>query len=325
MLAASLVLPLSNAGVNHRTLGTMVELRDRHGERFERLEASGIAYYRGKLVIIDDTVSSLFVFHREGMLAQIVDLKGFPPFGAKFEDLTLDDATSSFFAVGSHSGTEREFFEATSVLVRFGLSEGNHGLEIDERGIDRLPLNRSFEKLGLWQPGGMKIEGLAFDPAQNHLYVGLREPTDRARIYRLWLSEMEDGGRAGMPPVPELEVSFDAGFVAGTPFCVSALLWIPEQGGLLIATSTEDETTHLFAGNRLWFYSRGAGVQLLLDTFDDGLKAEGLAKGDGYVYISYDNDQDDTDIPSQIRIVPIADLWGSDGGEGPGESGMTPN
>lgn len=35
--------------------------------------------------------------------------------------------------------------------------------------------------------------------------------------------------------------------------------------------------------------------------------------GDGHVYISYDNDQDDTDIPSQMRVVPIIDLLGAEG------------
>jgi hypothetical protein len=158
----------------------------------------------------------------------------------------------------------------------------------------------------------MKIEGLALDPAKKDLYVGLREPTDRARVYRISLPEMEEGARTGLPPVPELEVSFHAGAVEGTPFCVSALLWIPEWRGLLIATSTEDDTTHRFDGNRLWFYSRHGGVRLVQDTFDQGLKAEGLAMGDGYIYISYDNDQDDTEIPSQMRVVPIADLLGLD-------------
>jgi hypothetical protein len=158
----------------------------------------------------------------------------------------------------------------------------------------------------------MKIEGLALDAVRSDLYVGLREPTDRARIYRVSLPEMEEGARTGMPPVPELEVAFDAGSVEGTPFCISALVWIPARRGLLIATSTEDDTTHRFAGNRLWFYSRDGDVRLVRDTFDDGLKAEGLTVGDGYIYISYDNDQDDTEIPSQMRVVPIADLLGSD-------------
>lgn len=311
-LALLVLCCLSSARAVHRSAGTMLELRDGNGQRFERLEASGIAYYRGRLVVVDDIVNSLFVFNREGTLAQVVELEGFPSFGAKFEDLALDHTTESFFAVGSHSGTDREFFEATSVLVRFGLSEGSQGLEIDDRGIDRLPLNRSFEKLGLWEPGGMKIEGLALDPARNDLYVGLREPTDRARVYRVSLPEMEEGARTGIPPVPELEVSFDAGSAEGTPFCVSALLWIPERRGLLIATSAEDDTTHRFAGNRLWFYSRDGSVRLVQDTFDDGLKAEGLTMGDGYIYISYDNDQDDTEIPSQMRVVPIADLLGFD-------------
>lgn len=313
----------SLAPAARRNPGVMMELRDRNGQRFERLEASGIAFYRGKLLVVDDIVNSLFVFHREGTLAQIVNLDGLPPSGAKFEDLAVNES-GGFFAVGSHSGTDREFFEATSVLVRFGLSEGSQGLRIDKRGVEELPLGKSFETLGLWRPGGMKIEGLALDPVSSDLYVGLREPNDRARIYRVSIAEVEAGVVAGMTPVPELEVAFDAGSVDGTPFCVSALLWIPDRQGLLIATSTENEETHRFAGNRLWFYSRNDGVRLVLDTFDVGLKAEGLALGEGNVFISYDNDQDDTEIPSQMRVVPLAELPGFENWDDLRLSGTTP-
>jgi hypothetical protein len=289
--------------------GSLLELRDANGQRLPRLEASGIAYYQGRLVVVDDILSSLFIFDRMGKLSETVALTGFPPEGSKFEDLAIDPATHSFFAVGSHSGWDREVLEATSVLLRFRLGEGSEGLELHQDRIEAFPLYKSFEKLGLWRPMGMKIEGLAVDPKSAELYVGLREPIDRARIYGISLLGLEQAARGGTPPDLGLEVSFDAGRVEETPFSISALLWIPHRRGLLIATSTEDDTTHSFLGNRLWFYSREGQVELIQDTFDRGLKAEGLAMDEGCLYISYDNDQDDTEIPSQIRTLPLASLF----------------
>jgi hypothetical protein len=157
----------------------------------------------------------------------------------------------------------------------------------------------------------MKIEGLAYVASQDHLYIGLREPRDRARIYRLTVRDLEEEGPDWEPPVPEEVVSFDAGRIEETPFCISALLWVPERKGLLIATSTEDDTTHQFLGNRLWFHSSQGEVVLVKDTFDRGMKAEGLAVGDDRLYISFDNDQDDTEIPSYLRILPLESVLGS--------------
>ena len=92
---------------------------------------------------------------------------------------------------------------------------------------------------------------------------------------------------------------------------MSALTWEPLHGGLLIATSTEEEGSHRFLGNRLWFAPvTGDGILseaiLLWDRFDVGMKAEGLAIGAGKLFIVYDNDQDDTDIPSRLRVIPVA-------------------
>jgi hypothetical protein len=78
--------------------------------------------------------------------------------------------------------------------------------------------------------------------------------------------------------------------------------------GLLIAASTENDETHQFLGNRIWLFSQKDGLRLVHDTFDVGMKAEGLALGDGHLYICYDNDQDDTGIPSRIRIIPFENL-----------------
>ena len=290
--------------------GFLLELRDADHQRIPRLEASGIAYFRDRLIVVDDLLSSLFIFDRFGILSQTVTLRGFPTEGAKFEDLAFDEPSQSFFAVGSHSGWEQDRLEATSVLLRFRLEQGAGGLLTVPEHIETLPLYRSFERLGLWRPKGMKIEGLAFDPKEEELYVGLREPTDRARIYRVSLPELREAAKGGPEAELELALSFDAGMNDETPFCVSSLLWIPERDGLLIGTSTEDETTHLFLGNRLWFYSAGDRVELLQDTFDRGKKTEGLAADGNYLYISYDNDQDDTGLPSYVRTLRMDNLFG---------------
>jgi hypothetical protein len=277
------------------------------GQRIARLEASGIVFYQGQFIVVDDTLNSLFVFDRGGRLSYSIESDVFPQQRAKFEDLTFGAATGDFFVVGSHEGWDREVLARVSVLLRFRLNRREDGkLAVDELSVEEMPLYKSFDRLGLWKPGTMKIEGLAFDSIREHLYVGLREPADRARVYRFDVDSLVHSDEEGAPtPLPQEAVSFDAGSVEETPFCISALLWLPAHQGLLIATSTEDESKHRFLGNRLWLSVEGQPVKMVLDTFDRGMKAEGLAVGDGYLIISYDNDQDDTDIPSKIRLVSM--------------------
>ncbi len=306
-LVAPIVLSVGLAASDPR-LGTLLELVDGGGRRLPRLEASGIVYFHDKFIVADDTINNLFVFDRQGRLSYDIESDRFPSQKAKFEDLALDASTGSLFVVGSHQGWDRENLESLSVLLRFKLKKVDQKLTVDEASVESLPLYRSFDRIGLWRPDAMKIEGLAYDSARDHLYVGLREPVDRARVY-----QVDAGSLAGLspdeePPIPKEVLSFDAGSLDGTPFCISALLWLPTHGGLLIATSTEDDTEHQFLGNRLWFYTEGRSVTLVWDTFDRGMKAEGLAVGEDHLVIAYDNDQDDTDIPSRVRLIPLQSL-----------------
>lgn len=303
-VAASFILSVALVA-SGSSLGTLLELVDGGGRRLPRLEASGIVYYQDKFIVADDTINNLFVFDREGRLSYHIESDRFPSEKAKFEDLAFDASTGNFFVVGSHQGWDYENLESLSVLFRFKLKKVDQKLTVDEASVESLPLYRSFDQIGLWKPDTMKIEGLAYDSARDHLYVGLREPVDRARVYQIDVGLLARASRDVEAPVPVEMLSFDAGSLDGTPFCISALLWLPSHRGLLIATSTEDDTEHRFLGNRLWFYSEGRPVTLVCDTFDRGMKAEGLAVGEDQLVIAYDNDQDDTDIPSRIRLIPL--------------------
>jgi hypothetical protein len=274
--------------------GTLVELGS-----FERLEASGVSYASGRLAVVDDTLNSLFLFDAGGRFLSKLDSDSLPAARAKFEDLAFHPATKTHFAVGSHEGWTDETLRELSVLLEFRLDRFD---AIDRASTRQLPLWEGFQALGLWKPKSMKIEGLAIDDSGHTLFVGLREPSDRARVYSVSLALL----RAGEPAV-SLFLEFDAGDIAGTPYCISALTWAPTLGGLLIATSTEQDPSHRFLGNRLWFVraQTTASPVLVWDRFDEGMKAEGLALGAGKLFIVYDNDQDDTGIPSQLRVVPF--------------------
>ena len=270
---------------------------------FERFEASGVSYVAGRLAVVDDTLNSLFLFDARGGSIKTLDSEYLPRQRAKFEDVAFHLESKTFFAVGSHEGWTEKTLRQLSVLLEFRLADIQ---AIDKDSVRQLPLWEGFDKLGLWKPKGMKIEGLAVDTSGETLYVGLREPADRARVYAVSLVSL----RRGEPEV-SLLLEFDAGSADGTPYCISALTWEPTNGGLLIATSTEEEPSHRFLGNRLWFAPLGNGessltdVVLLWDQFDVGMKAEGLALGAGKLFIVYDNDQDDTGIPSRLRVVPV--------------------
>jgi hypothetical protein len=299
LLAAVLAAPHARG---NSTPGELYELLDGEDQPFERLEASGVTYFRGRLAVVDDTINALFLFDLRGRLVRRIDSPRFPHEQAKFEDIAYRSRDGSFLAVGSHSGWDDETLDRQSVLLEFRLRDLD---EIDERSVEKLPLYRAFERLGLWRPRGMKIEGLAIDDAADALYVGLREPVDRARIYRL---AGERAQLTGSRPEADVALEFDAGAAEGTPYCVSALVWDAARDGLWIATSTENDETHQFLGNRLWFWPAGGSTpepELVLDRFDAGLKAEGLALGAERLFIVYDNDQDDTAIPSQLRVVPL--------------------
>jgi hypothetical protein len=276
-------------------------LVDESGQPFERLEASGVTYASGRLVVVDDTVNEVFLFDTGGKLVERMESDRFPVEQAKFEEIAFEESSRTFLAVGSHSGVDFPMLERHSVLLEFRLGE-IHGIEADT--VRRLPLHRAFESLGLWRVRGMKIEGLAVNEREGALYVGLREPVDRARVYRIRLESL----RSGEVEKPELAFEFDAGLEDDTPYCVSALVWDESRQGLFIATSTENEESYRFLGNRLWFAASGSEPVLLLDRFDEGLKAEGLALGRGLLYVAYDNDQDDTGIQSQLRVIPIDSL-----------------
>jgi len=268
---------------------------------FERFEASGVSYFEGRLAVVDDTLNALFLFDTRGRALDSIDSARFPSERAKFEDVAFHNDSQTFFAVGSHEGWTDAALRQLSILVEFRLSDVG---SIEEGSVRQLPLWEGFDEIGLWKPKGMKVEGLAVDAAGETLYVGLREPSDRARVY----SVPVDSLRSGTPDV-SLRLEFDAGLVGNTQYCISGLTWEPVRGGLLIATSTEDEESHQFLGNRLWFAPlRSPGdedVVLVWDRFDEGMKAEGLALGAGKLFIVYDNDQDDTDIPSRLRVAPL--------------------
>lgn len=276
---------------------------------FQRFEASGVSYVAGRLAVVDDTLNSLFLFDTRGGALQSLDSPRLPVNRAKFEDVAFHHESQTLFAVGSHEGWTDEDLRNLSVLVEFRLKHIAAIASIDDTSVRILPLWKGFDELGLWKPKAMKIEGLAVDDAGETLYVGLREPTDRARVYAVSLASL----RAGEPDL-SLRLEFDAGLAGDTPYCISALTWDSERGGLLIATSTEEEASHGFLGNRLWFAPSGSRVPgdviLVWDGFDAGMKAEGLALGAGKLFVVYDNDQDDTEIPSRLRVIPLDAIRG---------------
>jgi hypothetical protein len=289
--------------------GVLIELTDARGRRLPRLEASGIAAFADRFLVVDDTLNSIFVFDERGRLRQSLLPARFPRERAKLEELVVDSASGFGLAVGSHEGNTPELLAAMSQLVSFRVHSRREEIVIDPESVESLPLYRSFERVGLWKPRTMKIEGLALDGATGFLYIGLREPRHPSQIYRSSLARLQDAARGAEPAPLEEAFLFDAGAVGETRFHLSALTWLAERGGLLIATSTEDDRSHRFLGNRLWYGSAAGEVRLLRDTFDSGLKAEGMTVKGGDLYICYDNDQDDTGIPSQLRRLPLKEIF----------------
>ncbi len=163
-----------------------------------------------------------------------------------------------------------------------------------------------------------KIEGLAIRESKKadgsacrELVIGLRAPTDRVRAF------VTDISRAPSADA-ELELkplfSFEAESREGQTSELTSLEYVPQLGGFLVVTASEDES-NAFHGNTLYFVSDGeANRAHKIATFEVAMKAEGLtvlgaekdgAKTEVKLLITFDNDPHATRIPSRFQTVTL--------------------
>ncbi len=208
-------------------------------------------------------------------------------------------------------------------MIRFRLNDGD-SLTIDDASITTWHVARSLQTVlkseGLTpdEVDRRKVEGLtirertiASGEIQRELFIGLREPKDKVRVYSADIS-------AGPSPDSELELkpafAFGAEPREGQASELTSLEYVAALGGFLVVTASEDPQ-NAFHGNILWFVAdRDPGHALKVATFEVAMKAEGLAilgsekTGDRTVVkllITYDNDAHTTHMPSRIQTASL--------------------
>ena len=172
------------------------------------------------------------------------------------------------------------------MLIRFRLNDGDSPA-IDDASITTWNIARGLEAalnsegLSAAEVATRKIEGLtireskdADGRAHRELFIGLREPKDKVRVFMTDIST---------PPSPDadLELKLAFAFAAepreGQASELTSLEYVPALGGFLVVTASEDKA-NAFHGNTLWFVADGETSQAKrVATFEVAMKAEGLA------------------------------------------------
>ncbi len=143
------------------------------------------------------------------------------------------------------------------------------------------------------------------------MIIGLRAPTDKVRAFNADIS-------ASPSPGAELELkplfSFEAESREGFTSELTSLEYVPQLGGFLVVTASEDEN-NTFHGNTLYFVADGETSRARkIATFEVAMKAEGLAilaaEKDGAktavkLLITFDNDPHATKIPSRFQTATL--------------------
>lgn len=242
--------------------------------------------------------------------------------GPKWEGMARD-SEGNYYIIGAHVGKTDEERASKSVMLRFRLKESDQPA-IDDASVVRWDIAHALESvlkeqgLAEVQVAKRKIEGLAIRESKKadgsacrELVIGLRAPTDKVRTFAADISN-------GPSTDADLELkplfSFEAETREGQTSELTSLEYIPQLGGFLVVTASEDED-NAFHGNTLYFMADGETTHAhKIATFEVAMKAEGLtvlgAEKDGSktavkLLITFDNDPHATKIPSRFQTATL--------------------
>lgn len=293
------------------------------------IEASGVEPIGDghRLLIAHDKDPALYVVDTETgrIMGEPLTSAHFPKkneAGPKWEGMARD-SDGNFYLIGAHNGKTDEERNTKSVLIRFRLKDGDSPT-IDDASVTTWHVARSLE--AALKAEGMtpelvakrKVEGLTIrehkangTPARRELFIGLREPKDKIHVFMIDITA---------PPSPDAELEVKPAFTfpadkrEGEASELTSLEYVPELGGFLVVTASED-AANAFHGNTLWFVADGETTRAQkITVFEVAMKAEGLAilgaEKDGErtavkLLIAYDNDAHATHIPSRIQRATL--------------------
>ena len=263
------------------------------------LEASGVAAFKGYLVIVNDRDNALYIADPEDPSRQltVTEVLELPAERAKFEDISFHEESGYFYAIGAHFSTKDQYQQT----VRFKLEKNKDGWKLTKP--ERLDISEEIMGELCKLQGRSSIEGIAvggsdFAPT---LYVGVRTPN---KFLVLEFSTIQSKFKLGNTH----EIVPRESTPSGTPYHLSGLA-VASETGLLILATTEDESNG-FHGNRLYTVdTRDWSVKSVTPEFALAQKAEGVTIWGSNeigqrVAIVFDNDQEDTKQPSRMLIGP---------------------
>ncbi|HKY28620.1 MAG TPA: hypothetical protein VJM12_11840 [Pyrinomonadaceae bacterium] len=266
------------------------------------------------LLVADDKQSDLFIVDAEtGAIAgHRLSIAKATSTNPKWEAMAKDG--KDYYVLGTKC----------SCLYRFSLK---NEAETDPVKIDVEMVSGPIAVKGEIMGAAARVEGLAVwvnDNKEKELVFGIRDTPGKA-LLRVARAKISDG---------ELSLLEFFAFCAKKPdgqpveWHISSLEYVQALDGFLVITSTEDDRTNHFYGNKLWFVSRKNlntsepssctgtfkdATKLMIEgkVFDSTMKAEGLAIIDdarSRVALVFDNDYKKTRQTAKLAVFTLSDL-----------------
>jgi hypothetical protein len=251
-------------------------------------------------LVDDDEPKFIFVWRPPGGGSPAGEIRAVDlPAGARIRDaegITTDG--SSIYVIGSHSLTNRGRI-GSNALVKLRWIDGGFQMEAVINNLrDRLEAAiPALAVVRFLRPddGGLNIEGLAWQPDQGRLLLGLRGPLVDGRPAVIPLKIVGSGSQADVVIAQPVAIDGIDGFG------IRAIQHDPEMGGFLVITGGVGRHVGS-AGNRftLWWWSGVAGEPAStilhfparlggVNVRPEGVSRVTLSGGDSYILVVTDD------------------------------------
>lgn len=232
---------------------------------------------------------------------------------AQFACLTPLDETS-FLTAGSHHHEKNHvrYVSARSVVFRIGLEGEELARWCGEVNLEPDRALRATGNFGESPRTPLELQGLAVDTKNKRIFFGCSQPMSSQESILVYEGKLDkflarDKGFELKELKTDLKPETDP--TTNTPYFLADMQYIPGEG-LLLLLGSQSYDKRTFGASQLWMLRGGfPPPKLVMKDIAPGNRAAGLAvrhiKERNYdVAITFDNDPEETRIPSRLLVLP---------------------
>ncbi|MEW6284308.1 MAG: hypothetical protein AB1758_37180 [Candidatus Eremiobacterota bacterium] len=289
-----------------------VDLRGDSGLLME-LKPTGVVWYGpDQLLVCDERFNDFHIFDLQGRRFKLLEYPRNLPIACYSALTPLDDKV--YLAAGSHYHDKNNvrYVNARAVIHRAAVSYESLDPSTGETNWSPDRALRTTGNFGESPRHQLYLQGLAIDPKQKRVFFGVSRPlTDQGTIL-IYEGKLDPFlARDKDFELKELKTDLKPALdpATGTPYHLADLTYVPGEG-LLILLASQAPGGKSFGSSQLWMLRGGfAPPKLILKDIAPGNRGAGVAvrKEKDRLYtvaITFDNDPEETQIPSRLLILP---------------------